>query len=66
MYGLFPSSVTGSSTTFYCDGAWISNSGTVQLIHSGTYEHGTANGVWVFHLCQVPGYSDVRTGASIS
>ena len=56
---------SGSSTTYYCDGAW-SAAGTMALFSGGSVRHGVASGLFAFDVDSAPSYASWYLGASLS
>ena len=55
----------GSSTTYYCDGAW-SAAGTMALLSGGSVNYGRANGLFAFRVSYAPSDAIWSVGASLS
>ena len=55
----------GSSTTYYCDGAW-SASGTMALFSGGDVNNGVVAGLFAFGVGLAPSSADWAIGASLS
>ena len=56
---------SGSSTTYYCDGAW-SASGTMALLSGGGVANGGAYGLFAFRVAHAPSNAVWDIGASLS
>lgn len=65
-FGVVPKAVTGSSTTFYCDGMWTNNGQLNQLILGGSVNDGAIDGVFCFRVADLPSSSHWHYGASPS
>lgn len=65
-FGIVPKAVTGSSTTFYCDGMWTNNGQLNQLILGGSVADGARAGVFCFYVYDLPSASTWYLGASPS
>ena len=66
-YGFIPRTISGSASTYYCDGAWFNNSQLDYLL-SGTCA-GDASGVsgaFTFHVAYAPGYAGWAIGCGLS
>lgn len=57
--------VSGSSTTWYCDAAW-SAGGLMALFRGGYVSAGAPDGPFAFGVNAAPGYSDWNVGAALS
>ena len=55
----------GSSTTYYCDGAW-SAAGTMALLSGGSVNDGVAPGLFAFYVGLAPSDAIWNIGASLS
>ena len=55
----------GSSTTYYCDGAW-SAGGVCALVSGGSVARGVASGLFCFLVNNAPSYAHWAIGASLS
>lgn len=55
----------GSSTTYYCDGAW-SAAGTMACFSGGGVHDGVASGLFAFYVSYAPSYAHWAIGASLS
>ena len=56
---------SGSSTTYYCDGAW-SASGTMALLSGGGVTAGVVYGLFAFYVASAPSSAAWYVGASLS
>ncbi len=65
-YGLMPQTVSGSSTTYYCDAGWANNGQLDQLLLGGSVNNGTSGGVFCFHVNGAPSITNWSFGASPS
>ena len=65
-YGLFPKAVSGSSSTYYCDGMWTNNGQLDQLILGGSVANGLLCGAFCFHVNNLPTDTNWNHGASPS
>lgn len=64
-YGCFPKTVSGSASTYDCDGAWFAN-GTMFALVGGSCYHGLLCGVGALVVDGAPSYSSWSIGASCS
>ena len=55
----------GSASTYYCDGGW-SDGGVRALFSGGHVDHGTASGLFCFHVSSAPSGASWSIGASLS
>ena len=65
-YGLLPVSVTGSESTYYCDGCWFNNAITAFARFGGGLGSGRPCGSWYAGLDNAPSHAGWRFGASPS
>ena len=65
-YGIVPKAVSGSSSTFYCDGMWTNNGQLDQLIMCGSVYGGPIAGAFCFNVDFLPSHSAWSHGASPS
>lgn len=57
--------VSGSASTYYCDGVW-SATGLTALVLGGNVYHGSLSGLFAFHVDSAPSYAAWGVGASLS
>lgn len=65
-YGIVPKAVSGSSSTFYCDGMWTNNGQLDQLILGGSVISGNLAGAFCFSVADLPTCSAWDFGGSPS
>ena len=63
---ILPSTASGSSTTYYCDGLWFNNSATTYAIRGGGSAAGAPVGAFSVAVYGGPGYADWGIGAALS
>ena len=61
-----PRIVSGSSTTYTCDGMWSNNGQIDMLIRGGAVDHGAVDGVFCFNVNGLASTSNWGVGASLS
>ena len=66
VYGMFESEVTGSSSTYYCDGGWFNNAIIAFAVFGGTLYGGALCGASSVTLNSDDGYAWWNVGASLS
>jgi len=58
--------VSGSSSTYYCDGQWFNNSGNMWSLFGGTSHHGALCGCFCCDLSGALSYSGWNSGCALS
>lgn len=64
--GMFPTSITGSSSTYYPDGCWFNIAIIAFALFGGTLSHGRLCGAFYVDVNNVAGYAGWNLGASLS
>ena len=65
-YGRFNTVMSGSATTYLCDGGWYNNSGTMYPSRGGASSHGALCGVSCFSSGSAASYAYWHLGAALS
>ena len=63
--GITPATVSGSDSTYYCDGYWFS-SGTMYAVVGGAWEGAAGCGLFCARLDDAPSYASIILGAALS
>ena len=66
VYGMFESEVTGSSSTYYCDGGWFDNAIIAFAVFGGYLDRGAYCGASYVDLITVAGFAGWGVGAPLS
>ena len=66
VYGMFESEVTGSSSTYYCDGGWFDNAIIAFAVFGGLLDNGALCGASYVTLNNVAGAAGWSIGAPLS
>lgn len=65
--GNIPYVFSGSSSTYYCDGAWYNNSGLMYLlVGAGAYNASSFGGAFTFRVDFAPSSADWNSGCGLS
>ena len=64
--GMFPTSITGSSSTYYPDGCWFNNAIIAFALFGGILDNGRRCGPFSVVLATVAGAAGWNIGASLS
>ena len=64
--GTFPIVVSGSSSTYECDGMWFNNSGTMVALRGGASSNGAICGVFCSNLSDPASSANWYIGSSVS
>ena len=65
-YGRFGTVISGSATTYLCDGTWFNNSGTMYPYRGGGSNRGAVCGVFCFDSDDAASYASWSIGAALS
>ena len=64
--GMFSDTMSGSASTYFCDGAWFNNSGVRSALFGGPSIHGAGVGAFYLRLDNAVSTADWAFGASVS
>lgn len=64
--GMFSDTMSGSASTYFCDGAWFNNSGVRSALFGGPSIHGAGVGAFYLRLDNTVSTADWAFGASVS
>ena len=62
--GFIPTTIGGSTTTFYGDALW-SATGAIIAFYGGSAGNGSSDGLGALHVAYASSYSDVNFGAAV-
>lgn len=66
-YGMIPTAVSGSGSTFFCDGMWSNNSQLDYLLAgAGAGDASTFSGAFTFNVNHAPSYANWNNGCGLS
>ena len=66
-HGFIPTTISGSGTTHYCDGAWFNNSQLDYLLVGAGADHASAlGGAFTFNVVSAPSYASWSYGCGLS